>query len=127
MGWRPGQGIGPRQTRKEKKMARARNQRETYVMQQYGYQPNPKTAVNSDEGGDETESSDEDPKKLHLPQMITTHMCYSKKRSFWSRLPKQLKSRSHSFECTFSNNKQWTHYLFEPALEAMGKNIKDII
>lgn len=36
MGWKEGQGIGARMTRKEKKQAEKRNEKELYVMKMYG-------------------------------------------------------------------------------------------
>lgn len=36
MGWKEGQGIGARQTRKEKKRAQKRNEKELYLMEKYG-------------------------------------------------------------------------------------------
>ncbi|SPP76460.1 G patch domain-containing protein 1 homolog [Drosophila guanche] len=36
MGWKPGQGVGPRQTKKEKRQASARNKREQYLLEHYG-------------------------------------------------------------------------------------------
>uniref|UniRef100_W8B376 G patch domain-containing protein 1 n=1 Tax=Ceratitis capitata TaxID=7213 RepID=W8B376_CERCA len=127
MGWRPGQGIGPRQTRKEKKMARARNQRETYVMQQYGYQPNPKTAVNSDEGGDETESSDEEPEKITFaPDDYDPYVCIAKKDRFGLGYRSNLSRDPILSNAHLATTNSGHINLFEPALEAMGKNNKKI-
>ncbi|XP_001863956.2 G patch domain-containing protein 1 homolog [Culex quinquefasciatus] len=60
MGWREGQGIGERQSRGEKKKARERNRKETYVMKMYGCEipgrGSPKGVVEvSDSESDESE------------------------------------------------------------------------
>ena len=59
-GWRPGQGIGPRQTKREKKKARERNKKELYLMEKYGCElPQTSKAV-TDEDDDEEDSEDSD-------------------------------------------------------------------
>ncbi|XP_014100323.3 G patch domain-containing protein 1 homolog [Bactrocera oleae] len=130
MGWRPGQGIGPRQTRKEKKSARSRNQREMYVMQQYGYQPNATTAKSpehSDDAGGETESSDEETDKITFaPDDYEPYVCTAKKDRFGLGYRGSL-SRDpvlSNIQGAVSSNKHIN--LFEPALEAVGKNNKKI-
>lgn len=57
MGWKPGQGIGARQTRSEKKTVKNRNDREMYVMQKYGCEVAPST---SKEISDSSESEEEE-------------------------------------------------------------------
>lgn len=55
-GWKPGQGIGARQTRIEKKAVKNRNDREMYVMQKYGCEVAPSTSKDiSDSSGSEDE------------------------------------------------------------------------
>lgn len=59
-GWRPGQGVGPRQTRKEKKKAKERNKKELYLIEKYGCDlPSTSKALNSG-GSDEDEHDDDD-------------------------------------------------------------------
>uniref|UniRef100_A0A034VT31 G patch domain-containing protein 1-like protein n=1 Tax=Bactrocera dorsalis TaxID=27457 RepID=A0A034VT31_BACDO len=69
--------------RKERKSARSRNQREMYVMQQYGYQPNAsstKSPEHSDDAGGETESSDEETDKITFaPDDYEPYVCLAKK------------------------------------------------
>ncbi|XP_039965122.1 G patch domain-containing protein 1 homolog [Bactrocera tryoni] len=130
MGWRPGQGIGPRQTRKEKKSARSRNQREMYVMQQYGYQPNAsatKSPEHSDDAGGETESSDEETDKITFaPDDYEPYVCLAKKDRFGLGYRGSL-SRDPVLSNAQGVVASDRHInLFEPALEAVGKNNKKI-
>lgn len=64
MGWKPGQGVGPRQTRKEKRQATARNKREQYLLDHYGDEGLPsstKQQQSEDAVADEdSEDDDED-------------------------------------------------------------------
>lgn len=63
MGWKPGQGVGPRQTKKEKRQATARNQREQYLLEHYGAEGLPSQSAANEEhssGGDEGENDDDD-------------------------------------------------------------------
>uniref|UniRef100_A0A182PKE8 G-patch domain-containing protein n=1 Tax=Anopheles epiroticus TaxID=199890 RepID=A0A182PKE8_9DIPT len=62
MGWREGQGIGERQTRKEKKRANERNSKEHYIMKMYGCEiPGRHTEhQNKDDVGDASDSSESD-------------------------------------------------------------------
>lgn len=63
-GWRSGQGIGARQTTKEKKMARNRNLKEQYLFEKYGYELSdikPQLTIKAiDDGHKSNESSNED-------------------------------------------------------------------
>ncbi|KAH8261247.1 hypothetical protein KR044_005811 [Drosophila immigrans] len=58
MGWKPGQGVGPRQTRKEKRQTTARNQREQYLLDHYGTEGLPSTSKADDTGDEEEEDED---------------------------------------------------------------------
>lgn len=66
MGWKPGQGVGPRQTRKEKQQATARNKREQYLLDHYGDEGLPRlskqqhSAAEDEDDEDEDEDEDED-------------------------------------------------------------------
>ncbi|KAH8268741.1 hypothetical protein KR018_000452 [Drosophila ironensis] len=62
MGWKPGQGVGPRQTKKEKKQSQARNKREQYLLEHYGAEGLPAQAADNDgeEEDDEGEEEEED-------------------------------------------------------------------
>ncbi|KAH8294350.1 hypothetical protein KR054_011471 [Drosophila jambulina] len=63
MGWKPGQGVGPRQTKKEKRQATARNQREQYLLEHYGAEGMPSKSVANEEhrsDGDEAEDDEDD-------------------------------------------------------------------
>ncbi|XP_017023042.1 G patch domain-containing protein 1 homolog [Drosophila kikkawai] len=63
MGWKPGQGVGPRQTRMEKRLATARNQREQYLLEHYGAEGLPSKSVTNEghsSGGDEGDDDEDD-------------------------------------------------------------------
>ncbi|ALC44728.1 CG8833 [Drosophila busckii] len=63
MGWKHGQGVGPRQTRKEKKQASARNKREQYLREHYGAEELPGRsdgATDDDEYDAAEDEEDED-------------------------------------------------------------------
>ncbi|XP_020817200.1 G patch domain-containing protein 1 homolog [Drosophila serrata] len=63
MGWKPGQGVGPRQTRKEKRQATARNQREQYLLEHYGAEGLPSKSLTNEghsSGGDEPVDDEDD-------------------------------------------------------------------
>ncbi|KAH8354089.1 hypothetical protein KR084_010063 [Drosophila pseudotakahashii] len=60
MGWKPGQGVGPRQTRKEKRQATARNTREQYLLEHYGAEGLPSQTETNDEDSNAEEEDDED-------------------------------------------------------------------
>lgn len=61
MGWKPGQGVGPRQTRKEKRQSTARNKREQYLLEHYGTEGLPsKSKTSDDDEDDEDQDEDED-------------------------------------------------------------------
>ncbi|KAL7734837.1 hypothetical protein ACLKA6_011118 [Drosophila palustris] len=63
MGWKPGQGVGPRQTRKEKRQSTARNKREQYLLEHYGTEglpSNSKATEEDEEDDDEELDEDED-------------------------------------------------------------------
>ncbi|XP_017011068.2 G patch domain-containing protein 1 homolog [Drosophila takahashii] len=61
MGWKPGQGVGPRQTRKEKRQATARNTREQYLLEHYGAEGLPaQTEANEEDGNAEDEDDDDE-------------------------------------------------------------------
>lgn len=60
MGWRPGQGIGARQTKKEKKQAAAYNKREMYVLQHYGCATSSKTDEIDNENDKDLGSTDDE-------------------------------------------------------------------
>lgn len=74
-GWRPGQGIGPRQTRKEKKKAKERNKKELYLMERYGCElpsTSNKNLLSSDDDEDDVTEDEEDeitfaPEDCELP------------------------------------------------------------
>ncbi|TMW42028.1 hypothetical protein DOY81_012892, partial [Sarcophaga bullata] len=59
-GWRPGQGIGPRQTKREKKKARERNKKELYLMEKYGCELPQTSKALTDEEDDEEDSENSD-------------------------------------------------------------------
>ncbi|XP_061401591.1 LOW QUALITY PROTEIN: G patch domain-containing protein 1 homolog [Musca vetustissima] len=59
-GWRPGQGLGPRQTRKEKKKARERNKKELYLLEKYGCELPTNKAGGLDSDDDDQEDDDDD-------------------------------------------------------------------
>ncbi|XP_036326397.1 G patch domain-containing protein 1 homolog [Rhagoletis pomonella] len=126
MGWRPGQGIGPRQTRREKKTASKRNIREMYLMQQYGYQPTvptPKSPGHSDEADGETESSDDEADKITFaPDDYDPYVCIAKKDRFGLGYNGSL-SRDPVLSNALGGAASNRHInLFEPALEAVSKN-----
>lgn len=130
MGWRPGQGIGPRQSRSEKKIARIRNRREKYVMQQYGYQPkatSSKSPEDSDDVGGDSESSDEETNKITFaPDDYEPYVCTAKKDRFGLGYRGSL-SRDPVLSDTKGAASSNRHInFFEPALEAIGKNNKKI-
>lgn len=58
MGWKPGQGIGARQTRSEKKTVKHRNDREMYVMQKYGCEVAPSTSKEMSDSSDDSEEEE---------------------------------------------------------------------
>ncbi|XP_017068304.1 G patch domain-containing protein 1 homolog [Drosophila eugracilis] len=60
MGWKPGQGVGPRQTKKEKRQASARNTREQYLLEHYGAEGLPSQVETNEEDSNEDEEDDED-------------------------------------------------------------------
>ncbi|EDW19353.1 G patch domain-containing protein 1 homolog [Drosophila mojavensis] len=62
MGWKPGQGVGPRQTRKEKRLAMARNKREQYLLDHYGDEgiPSSTKQQHSEDAADDEDNDDED-------------------------------------------------------------------
>lgn len=60
MGWKPGQGVGPRQTRKEKRQATARNSKEQYLMEHYGAEGLPSNKENKGEEDSNTEDEDDE-------------------------------------------------------------------
>ncbi|KAH8405038.1 hypothetical protein KR222_005561 [Zaprionus bogoriensis] len=64
MGWKPGQGVGPRQTRKEKRQATARNKREQYLLEHYGVEGLPKESscveADGDDDDDDVDDDEED-------------------------------------------------------------------
>ncbi|XP_017135222.1 G patch domain-containing protein 1 homolog [Drosophila miranda] len=67
MGWKPGQGVGPRQTRKEKRLASARNKREQYLLEHYGAEglPSLDQLQNADvEEGNDDDDDDEDDEEI---------------------------------------------------------------
>ncbi|EDV96655.1 G patch domain-containing protein 1 homolog [Drosophila grimshawi] len=66
MGWKPGQGVGPRQTRKEKRLATTRNQREKYLLEHYGAEglPNNDKSRNSECDDDENEENEEEDEEI---------------------------------------------------------------
>lgn len=59
MGWKHGQGVGPRQTRKEKRQATARNKRELYLLEHYGAEGLPSASGNQNEN-DDSDNQDDD-------------------------------------------------------------------
>lgn len=59
-GWRPGQGLGPRQTRKEKKKARERNKKELYLLEKYGCELPTKSKTANDTDDDDDQDDDDD-------------------------------------------------------------------
>lgn len=60
MGWKEGQGVGARMTRKEKKLAEKRNEKELYVMKMYGCEITGNTTkkMQSDDENDDSDDSD---------------------------------------------------------------------
>ncbi|EDW79115.1 uncharacterized protein Dwil_GK12430 [Drosophila willistoni] len=58
MGWKPGQGVGPRQTKKEKQQAKTRNTREQYLLEHYGAEP--KEDQQQDEAVVDADDDDDD-------------------------------------------------------------------
>ncbi|XP_054736155.1 G patch domain-containing protein 1 homolog [Anastrepha obliqua] len=130
MGWRPGQGIGPRQTLKEKKMTRSRNHREMYVMKQYGYQPKApisESLGHSDDAGGEEESSDEELDKITFaPDDYEPYVCIAKKDRFGVNYQGGLSRDAVLSNAPAAATSNRHINLFEPALEAMGKNNKKI-
>ncbi|XP_030566828.1 G patch domain-containing protein 1 homolog [Drosophila novamexicana] len=60
MGWKPGQGVGPRQTRKEKCQASARNKREQYLLEHYGAEGLPSTNTQRESEAEDEEADDQD-------------------------------------------------------------------
>lgn len=60
MGWKEGQGVGARMTRKEKKLAEKRNEKELYVMKMYGCEitGNEVKKIQSDDENDDSDDSD---------------------------------------------------------------------
>lgn len=57
MGWKEGQGVGARMTRKEKKQAEKRNEKELYVMKMYGCEMtgNEAKKIQSDDDSDDSD------------------------------------------------------------------------
>ncbi|XP_017039556.1 LOW QUALITY PROTEIN: G patch domain-containing protein 1 homolog [Drosophila ficusphila] len=60
MGWKPGQGVGPRQTKKEKRQATARNTREQYLLEHYGAEGLPSQSESKGESSNDEDEDDED-------------------------------------------------------------------
>ncbi|XP_063695584.1 G patch domain-containing protein 1 homolog [Culicoides brevitarsis] len=60
MGWKDGQGVGARLTKKEKKRAKERNAKEMYIAKKYGCDMGPfaKSQAQSESDGDESDDSD---------------------------------------------------------------------
>ncbi|XP_037933140.1 G patch domain-containing protein 1 homolog, partial [Teleopsis dalmanni] len=81
MGWRPGQGIGPRQTRKQKKESKKRNERELYLMQRYGCDINEQgsdSVLEKPKGSDESEvdeDEDDDDEITFAPDDYEPYFC----------------------------------------------------
>ncbi|EDW94447.1 G patch domain-containing protein 1 homolog [Drosophila yakuba] len=60
MGWKPGQGVGPRQTRKEKRQATARNSKEQYLLEHYGAEGLPSHKETNEDDSNTEDEDDED-------------------------------------------------------------------
>lgn len=62
MGWKDGQGVGARLTKKEKKRAKERNAKEMYIIKKYGCDmgpfAKPQAPENESDDGDESDDSD---------------------------------------------------------------------
>ncbi|XP_030372510.1 G patch domain-containing protein 1 homolog [Scaptodrosophila lebanonensis] len=68
MGWKPGQGVGPRQTRKEKQQATTRNKREQYLLEHYGTEG---LQTKEDREGDAANGNDDDNEEDEDDEEIT--------------------------------------------------------
>ncbi|XP_075161470.1 G patch domain-containing protein 1 homolog [Haematobia irritans] len=126
-GWRPGQGVGPRQTRKEKKMAKERNKRELYLMEKYGCDlPSSSKSLDTEE---EDEDSDEDSENevTFAPEDFEA-IPYTRKTDHYGLgyTPLSRQSVLGGISQTSSLQSSEGHInLFKP-LEAIGKNNQKI-
>ncbi|XP_065361226.1 G patch domain-containing protein 1 homolog [Calliphora vicina] len=127
-GWRPGQGIGPRQTRKEKKKARERNKKELYLMEKYGCEmpsTSSKAALNTDEEDEEEddETEEEEDEITFAPEDCELPPCYDKQNSYG------IGYEPLSRKTVLGGNlmvKPTEHINLFQALEAVGKNNQKI-
>lgn len=126
-GWRPGQGIGPRQTRREKKKARERNKKELYLLEKYGCDLPGSSKTDTDteeEEGDATEDEDEEitfaPEDCELPPYALKQDHYGIGYEPLSR--KSVLGGSSTSSLAVAKE----HFNLFPALEAVGKNNQKI-
>lgn len=125
MGWKPNQGIGARQTRREKNRSQQQNAREMYVMKMYGCTPNPNEGTDekpqnlgSDgSDNDDDDGADEDIEITFAPDDYEPFVCSVKDNVFglgYSGLERQVAGSTK------------THInLFGP-LEVLGKDNKKL-
>ncbi|XP_055856838.1 G patch domain-containing protein 1 homolog [Episyrphus balteatus] len=120
MGWKPNQGIGARQTRKEKNRSKQQNNREMYVMKMYGCTKSgdSQEEISPNLGSDGSEEDDDDVEALTFaPDDYEPFTCSIKDNVFglgYSGLSRQVagETRSHI-------------NLFGP-LEVLGKDNKKL-
>uniref|UniRef100_A0A1I8NPE4 G-patch domain-containing protein n=1 Tax=Stomoxys calcitrans TaxID=35570 RepID=A0A1I8NPE4_STOCA len=128
-GWRPGQGVGPRQTLKEKKMAKERNKRELYIMEKYGcdFPTTTKSLASDEDGGEEDSDEDSDDEITFAPEDFEA-IPYARKTDRYGLgyTPLSRKSVLGGTSQTSSTQSSKEHInLFKP-LEAIGKNNQKI-
>ncbi|XP_023294582.2 G patch domain-containing protein 1 homolog [Lucilia cuprina] len=127
-GWRPGQGIGPRQTRKEKKKARERNKKELYLMEKYGCEipsSSNKNNLNTDDEGeeDDEDSEEEDDEITFAPEDCELPPCQIKQDRYgigYEPLSRQSVLGGNLMQ------KPTEHINLFQALETVGKNNQKI-
>ncbi|XP_055908072.1 G patch domain-containing protein 1 homolog [Eupeodes corollae] len=124
MGWKPNQGIGARQTKREKKRSKQRNDREAYVMKMYGCtsksnddQAESSYQLRSDGSDDDDDEDEEEGALTFAPDDYEPFVCVIKDNVFglgYSGLSRQVAGETKS------------HInLFGP-LEVLGKSNKKL-
>lgn len=129
-GWRPGQGLGPRQTRKEKKKAREINKKEQYLLEKYGVDlpsTSNTTRTHDDENDDDDDDDDSDDEEdiTFAPEDFEA-IPYAHKSDRYGLAYTPLSRQSVLGGSSQTSSGPKEHFnLFKP-LEAVGKNNQKI-
>ncbi|KAM7357647.1 G patch domain-containing protein 1 homolog [Cochliomyia hominivorax] len=127
-GWRPGQGIGPRQTRKEKKKARERNKKELYLMEKYGCEipttSKSLSSLNTDEEDNSSSATEDEDDITFAPEDCELPPQYHKQDKYG--IGYEPLSRKSVLGGSSFSSKPKEHFNLFPALEAVGKNNQKI-